>query len=375
MSSIHLPYQKVPRWNIDRATIAHNCARLGLSLVPLYSAPFWERVGNKLFEYSGHNVVGDLEGTSLPTWKDDYLDFGSDSNNARVDLGTPDHLLFTTQDWCTEVICLWRDTTEDMIITRGEYGVGGWFADNYLQKFGVYVRDGGGNDRLTNVGSVAIDTWYHWFWGKSGNTIYQHVYENGKLLVSGSIGITNGIATTSHRLLLGIYHNETEYELNGNIKLVNFWPKYLSAAQRQQRVNNPYGLFEPIRSPQWIVPLGATSVAPTSLAPTSLAPTSLAPTSLAPTTSVPPTSLAPTTVAPTTPIPTTAAPTTAPPTSVPTTLAPTTLAPTTPTLTTVAPTTGVPEEICVRDLNSTIIEEISLRSVITKETTFNGYLC
>jgi hypothetical protein len=272
--------------------------------------------------------------------------------------------------------------------------------------------------------------------------------------VDGILKGTYGTGQGSQDHAISCYINNAYNGYAGGEYKYNYvFPETFNSTQVQTLYNNPFGMFEPIRSPQWIVPAAATTAAPTTLAPTSLAPTSLAPTSLAPTTAAPtlapttvapadirsaqvlaqvewvefvpttaapttpspttgapttaapttlapttaappPTTLAPTTAAPTTSAPTTAAPTLAPttvapttqapttpspttaaPTPVPTTLAPTTLAPTTPTLTTVAPTTGVPEEICVRNLNSTIIEEISLKSVITKETTFNGYLC
>lgn len=139
-----------------------------------------------------------------------------------------------------------------------------------------------------------------------------------------------------------------------------------------------------------VTTVAPTTSAPTSLAPTTTAPTSLAPTTIGPTTIVP-TSLAPTTAEPTTLPPTTTTPTTLPPTtlepttSAPTTIGPTTLAPSTLSPTSLAPTTNIPEEICVRECDSTIIQEIicmqfintniSCYTPITEEILCHGNLC
>lgn len=165
-----------------------------------------------------------------------------------------------------------------------------------------------------------------------------------------------------------------------------FYPTTLAPTTLWQTTLGPTTLVPTTLKPTTLAPTTSapTTLLPTTLAPTTLTPTSLVPTTLAPTT-LAPTSLVPTTLEPTTLVPTTLAPTTI----VSTTFAPTTLYPTTLVPTTIGPTTSVPTTaiplICVKNVESTITDEIIsksfianqllLESSITKELRIHGNLC
>lgn len=186
----------------------------------------------------------------------------------------------------------------------------------------------------------------------------------------------------------------------------------ISITTEQKKLFNdlPYGLYQKVLRPIYLLPIavttappttptpttaGPTTVVPTTLAPTTLYPTTIAPTTTPiattpppttagpttayPTTFVPttlfqttvgPTTKAPTSLAPTTPAPTSLAPTTSAPTSLaPTSLAPTTSAPTTPVPTTIVPTTSVPTTVAPTSLAPTTLEPTTLAPTSLAPTT------
>lgn len=428
MSGIYLPYQKPPRWNISRAAVAYNCARMGLP-VPKVAHWMCEGSGVKAYDYSGNG--NDLELKNQAYWESTKIvgDTTDDYAIAPCDLYTTGQ--YTNFTW----LFLYECTSLVGGVNTGIAQLAN--ALTSISPFCLINRNSSGDLSFYANGGYRITL--NSFLSVGEKYIITVTNKNGDwcLYINGLLKGTYGTGQSNESTATHCYINNGYNGYSGGKYEFNYiFPKTFIPTQVQTLYNNPYGMFEPIRSPAtWAAPLGPTTAAPT-LAPTTAppadirsaqvlaqvewvehvpttappttaapttpppttgAPTTAAPTTAAPTTAAPPpTTLASTTVAPTTPSPTTVAPTTsaptaAPSTAPPTTLAPTTpvppttLAPTTPALTTLAPTTAVPETICIKELNSIITKEflatsfiakeILLKSVITKEIRFNGYLC
>lgn len=485
MSSIYLPYQKLPRWNIDQATIVLNCARMGLP-VPVLSMPMWEGAGNKVHDYSRNQNYGTFQGNT--SWLNNILSFDGTGDGVKINhsdsVDMTEELTFITKVKLNSVSIDYQSFVGKRSVAGYDPLQWGFSTgeDVTINELGFWVYTDAYYNYTTSSANLQTNTWY--VFAVTYNKGTAHIYIDGREKSAGG-ALPNVLISNNDPVHLGYLTHTSINDMNGYMEYALIFNRELSAAQVATLYNNPHGTVEQIRKPIWIVPLAPTTPTPTTVAPTTSAPTTAEPTTLAPTTplyttigpttipvattppsttavpttfvpttlyqttigpttkpstttaptTIPSTTLAPTTIAPTTlapttspattvfpttepfttPIPTTVAPTTlqpttaipttlapttaepttlapttvafttlapttlAPTTTAPTTIPPTTIAPTTSvpttTLTTVPPTTAAPETICIKALNSIITEEIPLRSLITKEIRFNGYLC
>lgn len=382
MSSIHLPYQKIPRWNIDRAAIALNCARMGLP-VPKWAIPIWG-TGNKEYDYSENNV--DLDAVVAPSPAVDYLKFNGTTTYMKAE---PSGFSKTISEatLVAVVATTVTDATDRIAVSLNELSA----ANTSPKLFFLDFESGYARTLIRTINGVNVNSLYIRRSAQNEYTdgkfhILVGVIKDSKLLLyidgkeESDVGYGDpdnvlGLPYTLDRgFTLGCFFaGSASYSgfFSGNIKLAAFFPRGFTTTQVANITNNPFGMFEPIRSPTWIVPLGATTVAPTTSAPTTLAPTTAVPTTVPPT-SLAPTSLAPTTLAPTTIAPTTLAPTSLAPTTLapPTTIYQTTLGPTTkPPATTTAPTTAAPTSLPPTTLPSTTLAPTTLAPTTVAPTT------
>jgi len=341
-SQIIIPTQ----WLIDPGIVFENVSKLGLPM-PMLAMPIWEGVGSRVFNYGGIKLRGELPATGI-VW-----DSSSLSGACLKGSGGAGDTVDTNWQWRIGTgpftFACWYKGTESTDYAGFMGAAIGGSVGAILMLKGSKLS-GWINNVTYEAGSAQIndDKWHHLVFMRDGTIgrLYTDGVQQGTdfAVVGTSINVARDVQ------VFGWVN--ASYNVGGLIDYPLIFDCALSSSQIQTLFNNSGGIFEPTRK------LFVILAPPTTAAPTTAAPTP-----------------APTTVAPTTQAPTTVAPTTALPTPVPTTLAPTTLAPTTIISTTVAPTTNIPEEICIKNLNSTIAKELSLGSPITKEIRSDGYLC
>lgn len=235
-------------WACDPGTVAYNCARMGLpgpgeeGLV--LAMPFWEEAGSKVYDYSGNQNNGVLEGgcSRISTIKGSAIKFtqaSDDRINADFDLPA----MTTSNKFSWEVIFYCDAGPTDNVIIGNRYGGGpGVSFIKLTQKEFVYYRNG--VDEALNFTDLAQYTWNHVWVTKDGTTL--------KIYVNGVYADTSEIAGGMNANPFWIGGDGVSENWPGIVALVRLWDNVaLSFSAIQTLYNNPYGMFEPIKWPIW----------------------------------------------------------------------------------------------------------------------------
>lgn len=248
MSSTYLPYQKFSRWNIDQATVALNCARLGLPM-PVLAMPIWERAGSKAYDYSGKNNTGILESDAV--YERGGIYFNRTDDVVEID-SVVESLDIVSGPWSVFVVAKidssssYEDTVFSFIDQSGA-DLLGLEADNVAGKPIKIVSSGhtagsGSNISMNEIHSFALTM----------DGVTCRCYLDGKFDYSVNPGSWSSWGPGLDGFRLGA--QATGNGMKGWAYVCFVFPDLLLAAQNQILHNNPYGMFEPIRFPAIRVP-------------------------------------------------------------------------------------------------------------------------